>query len=395
MRVRGKYEYVDAIQWLGDANYSDVCAFIGIPPQAAAEPARDGARRIYLPGEYEFEAVPGDWILRDDMVGRCLSASSGEFARTHDQQGVGEAGLVDFPFLRRGVARYRRKPRHIEALQWLGDTNFAEVCRFVGVPEDEGADRGWLSLPAPSYAEEPRTAVPGQWILRWPNHTFLSVSPMFMLENYDPVDPGEHLLKGVAPYQEREDATYVEALYWNGADNYREVCAFSGAKPQDESGDRGVLHLSEHETAVFPGSWIIRQVERGRVDVTAEDYSGHMEHWYALVVPPDSGPLGHPAQWKRPQRFCRLPWPALAIQWRGEANLAEVCAFLGRPLPGPGDDRTVIHLPERDEQAVTPGMWIVFSVLRYRGLTAERFHEVYEPCDPPSDPRLVRTADRP
>jgi hypothetical protein len=57
MLVRPKCAYVDAIQWRGDANQADVCAFIGISPQGEAV----GKDVIYLPGGREAAVTWGMW----------------------------------------------------------------------------------------------------------------------------------------------------------------------------------------------------------------------------------------------------------------------------------------------------------------------------------------------
>ncbi|MGC0327640.1 hypothetical protein RKD23_000630 [Streptomyces sp. SAI-170] len=385
MRVRAKYEYVDAIHWHGDSAFQDVCDFIGVSPHQEGV----GPRRIYLPGRYEWVATPGDWVLRHDMVGDCFRASRDHFTREYDQQGVPEAARRDFPFHRPGVSRYRSRPRPVDAFHWRSMAQLDELQAFIGAPMDQLAPgRTRFPLPMPSYSDERRTAALGQWILRWSPDLFLAVDSLFLIERYDPVDPTDTLLDGVARYHEKDDITFADALYWNGEGNYDEVRAFVGAAEQDAPADRGMLRVSEYRTC-FPGTWIVRDDRDRRPD--AYEFSGHMERWYDLVLPPGSGPLGHPARWTRPQRFRRRPWPVLALQWQGPANLVEVCAFLGRRLPPKNPD--VIHLPGNKGQGFRPGTWITYGVGGYRGVPPGQFEKTYVPYDPPSDPRVVLTSE--
>lgn len=167
MRVRDNHSYVDAIKWRGDANYRQVCDFVGVTDQ----PGVADRRGIYLPGRSEQRAVPGDWVVSHYMVGGDRIALDGRgFARHYDQRGVSATGLADRPFQREGVARYRGRPHVVDAFHWSGDAAFGAVCELVGADPatadrasgPRGRTRGRTSAPATSpTTPRPTPVTPG------------------------------------------------------------------------------------------------------------------------------------------------------------------------------------------------------------------------------------------
>ncbi|MEV6010013.1 hypothetical protein AB0M29_24760 [Streptomyces sp. NPDC051976] len=385
MRVRSNYVYVDAIKWRGDANYRQVCDFVGVTDR----PEVADRKGIYLPGRDERRAVPGDWVISHYMVGGdCIALDGRGFARHYDQRGVSAAGLADQPFRREGVSRYRSRPNTVEALHWSGDAAFGAVCELVGA-DAATADRDTLALPRHEWEDEDAkisSVRPGMWVLRWDYGGCMAVNSAWLLDHYAPEDPAERLVPGVERYRERTEGSYARAIYWSGPANYTAVCDFLGVAPQAAPEDQGVLRPPSRYTArdAFPGSWFV--CEEGTEEFLAENWNGFMEHRYDMVIPQSGGPLGHPALWQRPQRFRQKPRSVLALLWRGRENLAEVSAFIGRPLDA-GDDPKTLHLPGRDELAVTPGLWIILSASSYSSLSDENFRARYEPDDAPDDPR--------
>ena len=78
---------------------------------------------------------------------------------------------------------YRKKPVVIEAVQWDGIGNCAEVFAFLGMdhPSDEG-DHSVIHIPT---LEGVMTAIPGDWIIKGVKYEFYPCKPDVFEATYE------------------------------------------------------------------------------------------------------------------------------------------------------------------------------------------------------------------
>lgn len=77
------------------------------------------------------------------------------------------------------MAKYRKKPVVVDAVQWLGD-NFAEITEFFGgASEHEGSKVIVKTL------EGEMTASPGDWIIKGVKGEFYPCKPDIFLATYE------------------------------------------------------------------------------------------------------------------------------------------------------------------------------------------------------------------
>lgn len=83
------------------------------------------------------------------------------------------------------MARYRKKPIEIEAVQWIGEQNCAEAFGFLGLehPEDE-LDHSEIHI---DTLEGTMTAQQGDWIIRGVAGEFYPCKPDIFAATYEAV----------------------------------------------------------------------------------------------------------------------------------------------------------------------------------------------------------------
>ena len=82
------------------------------------------------------------------------------------------------------MARFRKKPVFIDAIQWVGD-NFDEIYNFVG----GSSEKPYLedSLVVIHTLEGDHTANEGDWIIKGVQGEFYPCKPNIFDQTYDPV----------------------------------------------------------------------------------------------------------------------------------------------------------------------------------------------------------------
>lgn len=87
------------------------------------------------------------------------------------------------------MAKYRKKPVVVEAVQWTGD-NLVEVCAIAMSSNREievvGVN-GCLSIEIPTF-EGVMTASPGDWIIKGIKGELYPCKPDIFEHTYEPVD---------------------------------------------------------------------------------------------------------------------------------------------------------------------------------------------------------------
>ena len=85
------------------------------------------------------------------------------------------------------MAKFRKKPVVIEAVQWTG-SNAAEIADFMGTsPAFESDTKGnhWVQI---QTLESPLTASKGDWIIKGVRGEFYPHKPEFFFDAYEPVE---------------------------------------------------------------------------------------------------------------------------------------------------------------------------------------------------------------
>lgn len=85
------------------------------------------------------------------------------------------------------IGRFRKLPVVVEAVQWLGEVNCAEVFAFMDTthPEDE-LDHSEIYI---QTLEGTMTAVPGDWIVKGVEEEFYPCKPSIFALTYEAVLP--------------------------------------------------------------------------------------------------------------------------------------------------------------------------------------------------------------
>jgi hypothetical protein len=84
-----------------------------------------------------------------------------------------------------GVQRFRRRPGMVDAIQWHGEPNCAEVFAFLGLDHQDWADDADHSELHVRTLEGPVTATPGYWVVRGPDGNFWPVRPDQFAATYE------------------------------------------------------------------------------------------------------------------------------------------------------------------------------------------------------------------
>ncbi|ODA08447.1 hypothetical protein [Paenibacillus polymyxa] len=84
------------------------------------------------------------------------------------------------------MAKYRKKPVVVEAIQWNGDANYDEVCRFVGETLFREYGDSDTSVMITTF-EGDLTASIGDYIIKGLAGEFYSVSPEIFRASYEEV----------------------------------------------------------------------------------------------------------------------------------------------------------------------------------------------------------------
>lgn len=80
------------------------------------------------------------------------------------------------------ASRFRTPPREVEAIQWQGAANCAEVHAFCGLPHPEDTSCKDLHLRGAEV-----TIYPGDWLIRYPSGAVAVMSPQEFAGQYEPV----------------------------------------------------------------------------------------------------------------------------------------------------------------------------------------------------------------
>jgi hypothetical protein len=84
--------------------------------------------------------------------------------------------------------RYRKKPVVIEAVQWHGESNCAEVFAFLGQDDHDVTDELDHSVIHIPTLEGTMTAQAGDWIIKGVKGEFYPCKPDIFEATYEPAD---------------------------------------------------------------------------------------------------------------------------------------------------------------------------------------------------------------